>query len=124
MPVLRRRPGAERRPVLWVGGPVPPGNAAITLGRLIIVRREAAGNDRLLLHELVHVEQWRRYGVVGFLRRYLGAYIRLRLRGYGHKEAYRRIPLEEEAERLSRDPDEGGAHRPAGEGLSSGSGPP
>ena len=124
MPVLRHRPRPEKRPVVWVGGPVPPGSSAITLGRLIIVRREAADNDRLLRHELVHVEQWRRYGVVGFLRRYLGAYLRLRFRGHGHKDAYRRIPLEEEAERLSRDPDEGAAPRPGEEGLSSEGGPP
>ncbi len=118
MPLLRPRAGTEKRPIVWVGGPVPPGNSAITLGRLIIVRREAADNDRLLRHELVHVEQWRRYGVVGFLRRYLGAYFGNRLKGHKHKEAYRRIPLEEEAERLSRAPEEDSGP------LSSGDGPP
>ena len=35
---------------------------------------------------------------VGFLRRYLGAYLRWRLRGYRTGRAYRRIPLEVEAE--------------------------
>jgi hypothetical protein len=44
------------------------------------------------------VHQWRRYGVAGFLVRYLGAYLLGRLRGYGHWAAYRRIPLEIEAE--------------------------
>jgi hypothetical protein len=83
---------------VWVGGPVPPGAAAITLGRVVSVRRRFAGDERLLAHELVHVRQWRRLGVFGFLRRYVGAYLRWRLRGYGHWAAYRRIPLEVEAE--------------------------
>ena len=43
----------------WVGGPVPRGSAAITLGPLVIVRERAAGDPHLLRHELVHVEQWR-----------------------------------------------------------------
>jgi hypothetical protein len=86
----------------WVGGPVPPGADAITLGRLVIVRRRAAGSAHLLRHELVHVRQWRRYGVAGFLWRYLGAYVRGRLLGYGHQGAYRRIPLEVEAEWVAR----------------------
>lgn len=77
---------------------MPPGAAAITLGRLVSVRRRFAGDARLLRHELVHVQQWRRLGVIGFLRRYVGAYLRWRLRGYGHWAAYRRIPLEVEAE--------------------------
>lgn len=93
MPV-ERRDGYR----LWVGGPVPPGAQAITIGTVVIVRRGAAGNDRLLRHELVHVEQWRRLGFARFLRRYLGSYLRWRLRGYGHWGAYRRIPLEVEAD--------------------------
>lgn len=63
----------------------------------MIVRRAAAGNVSLLRHEAVHVRQWRELGVVGFLRRYLGSYLRWRLRGYGHEGAYLRIPLEVEA---------------------------
>lgn len=88
--------------MVWVGGPVPPGAEAVTLGRIICVRRSAAGDERLLRHELVHVEQWRRLGVVRFLGRYLSAYARWRLRGYSHWGAYRRIPLEVEAEWRSR----------------------
>jgi hypothetical protein len=82
---------------VWVGGPVPPGADAITLGPLVIVRRSAADDAVLLAHEAVHVRQWRSLGVAGFLRRYLGAYVRWRLRGYPHWGAYRRIPLEVEA---------------------------
>ena len=81
---------------------MPPGAAAITIGPVISVRRRAADNQRLLRHELVHVEQWRTLGVVGFLARYLGAYLTWRLRGHGHWAAYRRIPLEVEAEWRSR----------------------
>ena len=81
---------------------MPPGASAITIGPVISVRRRAAGNERLLRHEHVHVEQWRRLGFIGFLRRYLGAYLRWRLRGHGHWDAYRRIPLEIEADFLSR----------------------
>ena len=96
----------------WVGGPVPPGADAITLGRLIILRRAVAGDSRLLRHELVHVRQWRELGVLRFLAQYLGAYLRLRMRGHGHRQAYLRIPLEEEAYREARRSEAG----PAGVG--------
>jgi len=82
----------------WVGGPVPPGADAITVGSLISVRPEAAGSDHLRRHELVHVRQWREQGAVGFAVRYCGSYLQWRLRGYGHWAAYRRIPQEIEAE--------------------------
>jgi hypothetical protein len=83
---------------LWVGGPVPPGSDAITIWSVISVRRQCRDDARLLAHEEEHVRQWRRLGVVGFLRRYLGAYARWRWRGFGHRAAYRLIPLEVEAE--------------------------
>ena len=87
---------------LWAGGPVPPGSAAITLGRLVIMRRSALHDERLMRHELVHVRQWRELGVVRFLVLYLGSYLRGRWHGHGHWEAYRMIPLEVEAEREAR----------------------
>lgn len=87
---------------MLIGGPVPPGAAAITLGPLISVRTRHSADARLLRHELVHVRQWRELGFAGFLVRYVGSYLRWRLRGYGHGAAYRRIPLEIEAEWLSR----------------------
>lgn len=96
----------ERRaqPSHWrlIGGPVPPGADAITIGPVVSVRTAAASSERLARHEAVHVGQWRRYGVAGFLLRYLGAYLRWRLRGYGHRGAYRRIPFEVEAEWVAR----------------------
>lgn len=87
---------------LWVGGPVPPGADAITIGPVVSVRAAAAGDAHLLRHEEEHVRQWRRLGAVGFLIRYLGAYVAWRVRGYGHWGAYRRIPLEVEAEWAAR----------------------
>ncbi|HWH34389.1 MAG TPA: DUF4157 domain-containing protein [Acidimicrobiales bacterium] len=82
----------------WIGGPVPPGSAAITVGSVISLRRRAAGNARLLRHELVHVAQWRRQGYARFVVTYLGAYLCWRLRRHGHWDAYRRIPQEIEAD--------------------------
>jgi hypothetical protein len=94
----------ERRDgyLLWIGGPVPPGSEGITVGSVVCVRERAAGRPRLLRHEVVHVVQWADFGVVGFLKRYLGAYLRGRVHGYSHKGAYRRIPFEVEAEWVAR----------------------
>ena len=91
---IERRDGA----VLVISGHAAPGASATTLGRFIFIRERALGSDRLLRHELVHVRQWRELGVPGFLRRYVLAYLRWRVRGYPHWSAYRRIPLEVEAE--------------------------
>lgn len=87
---------------LWVGGPVPPGAAAWTLGSLVIVRRRHAGDVLLLAHEHEHVRQWRSQGLIGFVGSYLGSYLRWRARGYGHDAAYRRIPQEVRAEWRAR----------------------
>lgn len=91
---------------LLVGGPVPPGADAITIGPVVSVRRDAARSPRLIRHEVEHVRQWRTLGVGRFLWRYLGAYARGRALGYPHRSAYLRIPLEVEAEWAARrDPD-------------------
>ena len=87
---------------IWIGGPVPPGSDAITIGSVICVRPEAADSDFLRRHELVHVEQWKRLGMIRFSLRYVGSYALWRVRGYGHWAAYRRIPLEVEADWLAR----------------------
>src|SRR4051794_15701552 len=87
---------AERARIVVV--PVlTPGVAAMTLDRWILVRRGHETGAGLLAHELVHVEQWRKLGVVRFLRGYLGAYLRGRRGGLGHWDAYRAIPFEVEA---------------------------
>ncbi len=93
----------ERHDGYWLLiGPAAPGATATTFGPLILMRPRGVGNRRLLRHELEHVRQWREHGVVGFARRYLGAYVRWRLRGHGHWSAYRRIPFEIEAEWWAR----------------------
>lgn len=93
----------ERREGYWLLiGPAAPGAAATTLGPLVMMRESAVGNEKLLRHELVHVRQWRELGVLGFLRRYLGAYLGWRLRAHPHRAAYRRVPLEIEAEWTAR----------------------
>ena len=56
---------------------------------------------RLLAHEGVHVEQWRRLGPVRFLVAYITDYLRGRLAGLPHDAAYRAIALEQEADRLA-----------------------
>lgn len=98
---------------LLIGGPVPPGSAAITIGSVVSVRRRYADDARLLRHEAEHVRQWRELGFVTFLRQYLGAYYRFRRQGFGHQAAYRLIPLEVEAEaaadRFAANPGDGGA---------------
>lgn len=95
---IERRSGYR----LWVGGPVPPGADAWTLGSLVIVRRRFATRTHLIAHELEHVRQWRELGAVGFLRAYLCAYLGWRLRGYSHAASYRRIPAEISAEWRAR----------------------
>jgi hypothetical protein len=87
---------------VWVGGPVPPGSDAITIGPVISVRRWCANDPGLLRHEEEHIRQWRDLGVWRFLRVYLGSYVRSRLNGFGHRAAYRLIPLEVEAEDAAR----------------------
>ncbi len=52
---------------------------------------------RLIVHELVHIDQWRRLGAVGWARSYMGDYFRGRRAGLKHHDAYRAIALEKEA---------------------------
>lgn len=95
---MERRPGYR----LWIGGPVPPGADAWTLGSLVIVRTRHAASEHLIAHELEHVRQYQELGFSTFLTRYLVAYVGLRLRGYPHPAAYRRIPAEVSAEWRAR----------------------
>jgi len=94
---IERREGYH----LWEGGPVPKGADGITICSLVIVRRGHA-TPYLLRHELVHVRQWKRFGVLGFGVRYVGPYLVWRLRGKDHRSAYLRIPLEIEADWVAR----------------------
>jgi hypothetical protein len=69
------------------------GTSAMTLGTTIFLREPpdaASGSSMsLLLHELVHVDQNRRYGRIGFAHQY-GV-------GWASTLSYRKIPLEAEA---------------------------
>ena len=75
---------------------------AITLGDHIFVQSEvfdglvAGHQPDLVIHELVHVTQWRADGG-SFLPRYVAEYVRLRLLGVPHETAYRSISYEAEA---------------------------
>lgn len=83
---------------------------AMTLGSTIFIAPDAfedvvrGERPRLLLHELVHVGQWRREGRVGFLVSYLGDYLRNRLIGLNHDVAYRAIGFEAAAYDASERP--------------------
>jgi hypothetical protein len=80
--------------------------AAMAVRRMVWVRPDLLAADRLpaplLLHEMVHVQQWRRLGIPRFISRYLGAYLKSRAGGHGHRHAYHSIPLELEADEVAR----------------------
>jgi len=87
---------------LWIGGPVAPGAAATTVGRIVLIRSGRENDAVLVRHEAEHVRQYRQLGLAGFLVRYVADYGRWRLRGYPHWSAYRRVGFEIEAEWVSR----------------------
>jgi hypothetical protein len=95
-------PGFDRQRARIVVVPLlTPGVVAMTLGHWILLRRGHEQDEGLLAHELVHVRQWREFGAVRFVWRYLGSYARGRLHGLGHREAYAAIPFEHEARALT-----------------------
>ena len=73
--------------------------AAITLGRRIYLDADLRGMqlEKLLRHELAHVRQITRLGVVPFYIAYTREYLRYRRAGLSNGEAYRRISFEVEA---------------------------
>ena len=88
--------------VLVVGGPLPPGADGLTIGRVVMVREGHEHSRYLLAHEMVHVRQYRELGIPRFLAGYLARYLLLRLDGWGHDAAYRRLPEEIEADWKAR----------------------
>ncbi len=52
---------------------------------------------KLIVHELMHIEQWRRLGAVRHVSQYSADYVRGRFQGFGHWESYKAIRLEVEA---------------------------
>jgi hypothetical protein len=74
----------------------------ITLGRRIylsprMLERPQAEVERLVRHELAHVRQVARLGLIPFLWRYAIDWIRNVRKGMSAAEAYRNIPFEIEA---------------------------
>lgn len=76
---------------------LPRQAGAMTVGRTILVRPGHEASEPLMAHELVHVRQWQDLGWLGFLRAYVGAYLRNVVRLRDHRAAYLAIPLEAEA---------------------------
>jgi hypothetical protein len=83
------------------------GIAAVALPNGIFVQpavmeRFRAGMDpgrggKLMVHELMHIEQWRRLGALRHVTQYSTDYLRNRFKRMGHWESYRAIRLEVEA---------------------------
>jgi hypothetical protein len=64
--------------------------------------REPRRNARLIVHELMHVEQWRRLGGPRLVARYGADYARGLLRTRSHWQAYRGVRTEIEARAAAR----------------------
>lgn len=64
--------------------------------------REPRRNALLIVHELTHIEQWRRLGPVRHSVQYLTDYARSLLSGHSPHDAYRAIRLELEARQTAR----------------------
>ena len=87
----------------WLWG---RGISAMAIRTTVYIRAESFDLDpsrlgRLVVHELVHVHQWLQMGVLMFLWRYMVGYLRGRLTGLGHQDAYRTIPIEVEARQIA-----------------------
>ncbi|MCM2316614.1 MAG: DUF4157 domain-containing protein [Thermoanaerobaculia bacterium] len=75
---------------------------AITIGRRIYLGRELLARsadeiEAIVAHELEHVRQFARVGLLRFAWRYAGDYVRNRWRGLSSFEAYEAISFEVEA---------------------------
>lgn len=72
---------------------------AITLGRRVYLSPSLAGGERerVVAHELAHVAQIGRVGLLRFYGGYVIEYLANRRKGMTPHEAYRRISFEQEA---------------------------
>ena len=97
--IIAARAKVRPRYPWWLRPFLMRGVVAITLGRRVYLAAGTAesGVEALLRHELVHVRQMARLGLVRFYWRYLAEYISLRRRGLSSAEAYRSISFEAEA---------------------------
>lgn len=77
----------------------------ITLGRRIYVRANLTqlSLERLLRHELAHIRQIERHGLLGFYRRYVTEFVRHFLRVRSISRAYSLISFEIEAVAAEKD---------------------
>lgn len=101
---VRVAPGWFRR--LWAKGVVAVCMPWAVYVRPDVMARHERGDDpeaiaRLIVHELAHLEQYRRLGGVRHVVRYLSDYVVGRRRGLSHWDAYRAIGLEREARYLA-----------------------
>ncbi len=78
------------------------GIKGVTLCKWVLVDPEVMAGDRdrlarLVIHEMIHLRQFRDQGCVPFLIRYLAEYLSGRLGGKGARQAYLDIGAEREA---------------------------
>lgn len=72
--------------------------SALTFGtHVFYAQAQNQISHRLRSHEMVHLEQYRKDGLFGFLYTYLKTYFKLRFQGKSHIVAYYSIPYEQEA---------------------------
>ena len=82
------------------------GIRGVTYGRFVFVDSEVMRGDpehlaRLVIHELIHVRQFRAAGCLRFVKSYLKDYWAGRIGGKSSSEAYRDISYEREARELT-----------------------
>lgn len=89
----------------WVRRFWRPGVGGVTQWRWVFVDPSLFGDKdrlaRLVIHELVHVRQFREQGYLRFMFRYVSDYWRARRGGMGKRDAYLAIPAEIEARELT-----------------------
>jgi hypothetical protein len=86
----------------WLRPFLQRGVIGLALGRRIYIaprmrERPAEEVEQLIRHELAHVRQVARLGLLRFLWRYLAEYVRLRRAGKSSSEAYNELSFEREA---------------------------
>jgi Domain of unknown function (DUF4157) len=82
------------------------GTAAMTVGSRVFMKPdllETSGPaiEDLIVHELVHVRQWKDQRTAGFLASYFRQYLMARMFGAPHHVAYMSIDAEVEARRIA-----------------------
>lgn len=83
-----------------------PGIKGVTQWRWVFVDPELLRGDikrlaRTVLHELVHVRQFTERGYPRFMVSYVSDYVRARVNGVGHREAYLNNAAEVEAREVT-----------------------